>query len=363
MSAVVTARGLSARYAGQTVLELDAFQVGAGRTLALLGPNGAGKSTLLRLLGLLELPAAGDLLLFGEMVTRVERQRLGLRRRMATVFQDPLLIDRSVRDNVALGLRFRGLTTAAASARVTRWLERFGIAALAERPAGSLSGGEARRVSLARAFVLEPELLLLDEPFAGLDHHGREALGLELEGVLRESRISTILVTHDRTEALMLADEAMVLMGGRARQRGPVRDVLARPADAAVGRFLGVENLIAATVAGPELLRLEGTGITLPGMPVSAPRVLLCFRAEEVHFLPAGVPAGPERLQFPARVTRVVPVGLPYRVHLDAGFPVVAMAARHTLDRLGLAPGAEATVAIDRDAIHIVPDDGHAMGH
>ncbi len=363
MSAVVAARGLAARYAGHTVLALDHFELPPGRTVALLGPNGAGKSTLLRLLGLLETPAAGELLLFGEAVTGEEPQRLTLRRRMATVFQDPLLLDRSVRENVALGLRFRGVTAGAAAGRVTRWLERFGIAALADRSAGSLSGGEARRVSLARAFVLEPELLLLDEPFAGLDHHGREALGLELEGVLRESRISTILVTHDRTEALMLADEAMVLMGGAARQRGPVREVLARPRDAAVGRFLGVENLIAATVAEPDLLRLEGTVITLPGMSVRAPRVLLCFRAEEVHFLPTGVPASLERLQFPARVTRVVPVGLPYRVHLDAGFPVVAMAARHTLDRLGLAPGVEVTVAIDRDAIHVVSADGHAIGH
>jgi len=354
----VSARGLTACYGARVVLQLEEFQLAPGRTLALLGPNGAGKSTLLRLVGLLERPASGELRLFGDVVTGAERGRLGLRRRMATVFQDPLLIDRTVSDNVGLGLRFRGMETRAVTAQVTRWLERFGIGALAGRRAGGLSGGEARRVSLARAFVLEPELLLLDEPFAGLDHHGREALGLELEGVLRESRISTILVTHDRTEALMLADEAAVLMDGRVRQRAPVRDLLSRPDDAATARFLGVENLIEAeAVDGRTRLRLVGSGVELTGVGVPADRVLLCLRADEVHFVAPGSTPAPERIQLAARIRRIVPVGLPYRVHLDAGFPVVAMAARHTLDRFGLVPGAEVMLAVDRAALHPVPDD------
>jgi len=235
----IVAEGLVIGYGRRTVLDIGQLSLPPGKTLALLGPNGSGKSTLLRVLALLERPSAGRLTLLGEPVTERERQRLALRRRMATVFQAPLLTDQTVLENVALGLRFRGVRGPEADARVRHWLERLGIAHLAGQRARTLSGGEAQRASLARAFVLEPELLFLDEPFASLDQHGREALALELEAILHESKIATVLVTHDRSEAMMLGHDVAILIAGRVWQQGEARSVLTHPASEPVARFLG----------------------------------------------------------------------------------------------------------------------------
>src|SRR5262249_23522035 len=174
------------------------------------------KSTLLRVLGLLERPETGTVTVGGRVVDA--RDGLAERRRMATVFQDPLLADTTAAANVALGLGFRGIRGASAERRVRGWRERFGVAALAERPARTLSGGEAQRVALARALVLEPEVLLLDEPFASLDQPSRAVLISDLGAVLRQERVATVLVTHDRGEAQALADRVAGLIGGRPQQ-------------------------------------------------------------------------------------------------------------------------------------------------
>src|SRR3989449_6657146 len=179
----------------------------------LIGPNGSGKSTLLRVAGLLERPTTGRVSCGGRAVDATHA--LAERRRMAMVFQQPLLADMTVAENVALGLAFRGVGADLAEARVGRWLERLNIAPLRGRRARTLSGGEAQRVALARALVVAPDLLLLDEPFAGLDAPSREALLPELAAILRGDRVTTVLVSHDRGEAQALADRVAVLMRGR----------------------------------------------------------------------------------------------------------------------------------------------------
>ncbi len=355
---VALAEGLVVAHGRQRVLDLDRLDLSRGQTLALLGPNGAGKSTLLKVLALLERPHAGRLALFGEPVPASERGRLALRRRLAMVFQDPLLTDRTVFENVALGLRLRGHTGPEIGRRVIHWLERFGIGALSPRHPRTLSGGEARRVSLARAFVLEPELLLLDEPFASLDGHGREALALELELILRESQLTTVLVTHDRTESLLLAGRALVLLQGRRRQEGPVRDVFAAPADALVARFLGVENLLPAMAVpapdGSHSLQLAGQAFTIRSRAALSGPVLIAVRAEDIHFVAVGTAEEAGRIRLPAVVTRLVPYGVPYRVELHAGVPIIGLAARHTVDRYQLAEGREVIVSFDAAAVHLV---------
>jgi len=356
---VALAEGLVVSHGRQRVLDLDRLSLAPGETLALLGPNGAGKSTLLKTLALLERPQQGRLELFGTSVPANERGRLALRRRLAMVFQDPLLTDRTVFENVALGLRLRGHGGAELRRRVMHWLERFGLGALGSRHPRTLSGGEARRASLARAFVLEPELLLLDEPFASLDVHGRETLALELELILREARLTTVLVTHDRTESLLLADRALVLLAGRRRQDGPARSVFAAPADAEVARFLGVENLLPAMAEpaqdGRVTVSLSGQRFLLgPAAGVVAGPVYLAVRAEDIHFVAPGSTTEEGRVRIPARVTRVVPYGVPYRVELEAGMLVVGLAARHTVDRHGLVAGREVIMSFDVGAVHLV---------
>lgn len=357
-AAVTSARDITVRYGGRTVLDVAALSLTPGRTLALLGPNGSGKSTLLRVLALLERPASGRLEVLGEALTGAESQRLRLRRRMATVFQDPLLTDQTVFDNVAMGLRFRGLGGDQVTARVNHWLEKLGISSLAGRPARTLSGGEAQRVSLARAFVLEPEVLFLDEPFGSLDLQGRETLALELEAILREARIATVLVTHDRGEAQLLGDEVAVLLDGRVAQCAAVRQVFLHPASAAVARFLGIENLIRCAVTGPGEIELAGTRARVPPDSLTGPTVLACFRAEDVHLSAPGSGGESGDIRLAARVVHLVPYGVPYRIHLDAGgIPLVALAARRTVERLGVGPGTELVVSFDAEALHLLPDE------
>ena len=232
--------GILVRYGDRTILEVRSLDIAPGEILAILGPNGAGKSTLLRVMGLLERPAEGKVFFRG--VEPAPRERLAVRRRMATVFQEPLLLGASVYANVALGLKLRGLDRTSIAARVGPWLERLGIGHLAARSVRTLSGGEAQRASLARALVLEPELLLLDEPFSSLDGPTREELLADLSAILRDGGMTTVFVTHDRNEAAVLADRVGVLIGGRLLQLGPTAEVFARPKNEAVARFVGREK-------------------------------------------------------------------------------------------------------------------------
>ena len=147
-------------------------------------------------------------------------------------------MDMTVEQNVALGLKFRGLPRSETNARVDRWLMQLGIRSLAKRRAGHLSGGEAQRVSLARAFVLEPELLLLDEPFSALDPPSRSKLLEDLSALLVGDHRTTVFVTHNLQEAARLSQRVAVIVDGRLRQVGPARQIKARPADEAVEAFL-----------------------------------------------------------------------------------------------------------------------------
>ncbi len=247
---LVAVQDLRVRRGGLTVLEIPALTVAAGEVLAVIGPNGAGKSTLLQALALL-VPAEMTYTFAGRTAV-LPQEALALRQQMAAVFSESLLLDASVFDNVALGLRLRRVDRRTAAARVHAWLDKLGVAHLAGRPARTLSSGEAQRVSLARALVLEPRLLFLDEPFASLDVLGRAALRQDLRPLLKEAGITALFVTHDFTEILPLADRVAVLAGGRLVQAGTPAAVFRRPADATVaslvqaaadlGRLVGGDN-------------------------------------------------------------------------------------------------------------------------
>jgi len=198
---------------GRAVLTIDRLAIQRGEVLAVLGPNGAGKTTLLLVLARLLKPESGSIR-FDSQAGPIAND-LDYRRRISVVMQEPLLLDRSVFDNVAAGLRFRRLPAASVSERTTVWLEKLGIAHLRDRPGLKLSGGEAQRVALARAFVLEPELLLLDEPFASLDAGARQALRAELRRLLSETRTTTVFITHDPGEVQGLATRSVWLEDGR----------------------------------------------------------------------------------------------------------------------------------------------------
>jgi tungstate transport system ATP-binding protein len=223
MTSSLVVENLNLARAGRDIFRIDKLGLRRGEVLALVGPNGAGKTSLLLTLALLQAPTSGDISFDG--VVAGNGNVLSLRRRMAVVFQDALLLDTTVFRNLVIPLRIRGVVKDQAAERAEKWLNRFGIAHLASRKARHLSGGEAQRASLARAFALEPEFLFLDEPLGALDYPTRKALLGELGQILKDMHITTLFVTHDFTEIPYLASMVAVLYEGRLVKYGTVREV------------------------------------------------------------------------------------------------------------------------------------------
>jgi tungstate transport system ATP-binding protein len=347
-------------YDGRTVLEIPHLSVRRGEVLTLLGENGSGKTTLLRLLGLLIRPARGKVVFAGEQVDFSSSGRLlELRRRMAGVMQEPLLCRMSVRKNVALGLRFRGRAGPETNRAVDTWLDRLSIAHLGDRPASKLSGGEAQRTSLARAMVLKPEVVFLDEPFAALDAPTRQSLLLEFRAVLAETGVTTVFATHDRGEALALGGRVAVLMHRRVAQAGSAEAVFCRPEQVELARFVGVETLVPGAVEGQANgvlqvacgeVRLEATGDFDVGE-----EVWVAVRPEEIELREAiGAQPISEANVLHGRVTRTVPAETHVRVEIDCGPRVVAAVSRARFRELSLQEGSRVQAAFPARAAHLI---------
>ena len=235
---VLSAQGLRVeRSASGFRLEVEALDLRSGEVLVILGPNGAGKSTLLRGLAGLEAPAAGSV-------------RSDADGPVTMVFQRPSAFAGSVEHNLRAALLGRGLPRSEVAARSREALERFEIARLARQRAATLSGGELRRLALARAFVLRPSVLLLDEPFDDLDASGQAVLSLDLRRAIADTGVAVAMVTHDMRRALLLADRIAVLIEGRLAQVGARDAVLEQPTSPDVARVVGMSNLVRGRVAG-----------------------------------------------------------------------------------------------------------------
>jgi len=330
-------------------LRVDELGLREGSVLAVLGPNGAGKSTLLRTLaGLLE-PARG------EIQRRVEGP-------VTLVFQRPIAFTGSATDNVSVALSGQKLSRAERAERVQEALEHFDIAHLATRRAASLSGGELRRLALARAFALRPAVLLLDEPFDDLDPAGQESLSLDLRRVIENTKVAVAMVTHDLRRALLLADRIAVLLEGRVAQEGEREWVLGQPADVAVAELVGMSNLIAGRLA-------TGSPEGDPGLGV--------VEVDSQHRLPvvtdirpgACVWAGirPERLKVDVGRGEGIPIGKGVvGAVVSDGVAVTVQVTwagqelrTHLLAGRGLArtiaPGDSVTLSVRPEDVHLIP--------
>lgn len=229
-------RGVTKAYGGRQVLQIDRLDIYEGEILSIVGPSGSGKSTLLRLLNFLEPPTTGTIR-YGDYVTNgTGTAPLALRRQITTVFQKPVLLNCAVQDNVAFGLRVRGEKKH--RQRVEEALERVGLLEFARKRARTLSGGEAQRVALARAMVIEPRVLLLDEPTANLDPYN---VGL-IEGIVRElnqrSGITIVLVTHNVFQARRLASRVGLLLDGQAIEVASTQQFFSEPEDPRAAAFV-----------------------------------------------------------------------------------------------------------------------------
>ncbi|HWQ29089.1 MAG TPA: ABC transporter ATP-binding protein, partial [Dehalococcoidia bacterium] len=305
-----------------------------------------------------ERPSSGLVLFDGEPAPFGS---LALRRRMAVVFQEPLLLDTSVRDNVETGLRLRGVPGPERRRRAGEWLGRFGVAHLAGRPARRLSGGEAQRVNLARAFAVEPDVLLLDEPFSALDQPTRDTLIDELADALGATGATCVLVTHDRSEAARLAGRVAVLLTGCIRQLGSVSDVFTAPVDEEVASFVGVETVVEGRVVGAAegliAMDVNGRRIEAAGEAPGFTSALVCVRPEDVALAPAGegLPSGSARNRLPGVVRQVTSLGPDARVLVDCGFTLVARVTRRSLGELGIDVGSPVVASFKATSVHLIP--------
>jgi molybdopterin-binding protein len=355
-AAVLEGRDLVRAYGGRRVVDVDAIEVRAGEVLAVLGPNGAGKSTLLRLLAGLEAPDAGRVVYRGRPVNPDDR---ALRRAAAAVLQGAYLWRGTVEWNVEYGLRVRGLGRGQRRSRARAALAALGIEHLAEAPVDALSGGEVQRVALARALAVEPEILFLDEPTAGLDVIARADLLADLERIVRGAAASVVLITHEPGEAFALADRVAVMEDGRLVQVGTPADLFESPATEFVASFTGAEFVldgrIEAVGAGTVTVRLDsGASLEAAGPGRAGERVRVAYRPTDVVVGPPSAPATSARNRFDVRVTRLHHLGGLVRLRLEAdGVELEAVITRHALEELGLAVGSAVQAQMKATALHL----------
>jgi ABC-type Fe3+/spermidine/putrescine transport system ATPase subunit len=319
---------------GQRILHGVSLDVADGECVALLGPSGCGKTTTLRAIAGFTPVASGDIRIAGRRVAGLPPHK----RNLGLVFQDYALFPHmNVADNIGYGLRMRGVDRATIRADVAAALALVRLEGMGERFPSALSGGQRQRIALARALVIKPDILLLDEPLGALDRKLRDAMQVELKRIHREVGVTTIIVTHDQEEALSLADRVAVMFAGDIAEVASPARLYARPRSQAVMDFLGDANLLTAEVAGG-VLRLPG-GVVSPlpeGVDATPRRLQLGIRPEHVTLAPDGIEARVTEIVYKGAHTEIHAVG-PDGLALSARLPAAAVTIGDTI-RLHLPP-------------------------
>ena len=320
---------------GPPAVDAISLQARGGEILALLGPSGCGKTTTLRMIAGLVTPSSGDIRIDGQSVTRLPTHQ----RNLGMLFQNYALFPHlNVRENVAFGLGMRGVGKEEALARSNEALGLVQLDGYGDRMPAAMSGGQQQRVALARAIVYRPRLLLLDEPFGALDKKLRETMQIELRQLCNKLGLTTVLVTHDQEEALVLADQIAVMRGGRIEQVGPARTVYERPGNAFVAGFIGTSNFVPATLVGKQgaisTLRTDDGADWTSSVPTdlaAGAKALVAIRPESIRLVPVNA-AHPDGNCATGIVTQSVFMGqhlsvwltLPGEVHFVCTVPVEA---------------------------------------
>jgi iron(III) transport system ATP-binding protein len=352
---------LSKRYGPVAALHELTLEVADREFVTLLGPSGCGKTTILRLLAGFLSPDGGVIRVAGVTVSSPEHVVPPERRGMGMVFQSyAVWPHKTVHENVAFGLEVRRVPRAEARQRVGRVLELVGLAGLDARYPAQLSGGQQQRVALARSLVVEPGILLLDEPLSNLDAKLRERMRWELKDLQRRTGITFVYVTHDQAEAMALSDRIAVLHAGELLQYGPPREVYARPASRTVADFMGLVNLLPGRV-----LRAGAEGsVAVAGRPLALPlpaglaacdRVDVAIRPEHVGVAPGAGLAGPAGAtgELPATVVELTFLGSLVDCHLTLEDGTRVRAQGAALD--GLRPGEGVRVRFDSPHCTVFP--------
>jgi molybdate transport system ATP-binding protein len=338
---------------------IDSFHI-----TVLFGPSGAGKTTILRFIAGLDRPATGHIR-FGQETWFDSARRIYLSpqaRKIGFLFQqDALFPHLTTRGNIEIGIRH--LPRSERKQRLEQLIDILQLQGLQERKPSQLSGGEKKRVALARTLAPLPRLLLLDEPFSALDLPTREQVRQQLRDWLSPFAIPTLLVTHDRDEAIGLGDQLVIVDAGQTMQAGPVLDLLARPDNPTVARIVGVETIQQARVVSNQdgllLLDVNGTQLRaatseLPSFFTPGRTVFACIRGEEVLLERGATPITSARNRLRGKVVRIDVQGAAWKVTIDVGFPLAAWVTRSAIDEMGLVVGTEVAALFKAHAVHVV---------
>jgi spermidine/putrescine transport system ATP-binding protein len=338
---------ITKRFGGNAAVDSVSMSVIRGEFLTLLGPSGCGKTTLLRLIGGFANPDEGRILLSGKDVTSLPPYR----RNVSTVFQQYALFPHmDVFDNVAFGLRLQRVSGSELAGRVADSLEMVRLAGMERRLPSELSGGQQQRVALARSIVLNPRVLLLDEPLAALDLKLRKQMQIELKGLQRKLGISFVFVTHDQEEALTMSDRIAVIHMGRIQQIGSARDVYERPVNAFVADFIGLSNIFKGAVESSDgqfySIRLGPHKVGARAPDGSSAKELgdsvsIMVRPERIQIVSPGADLG-----LPGKIQSQVYLGESTRwtVRLDDGMEIQVVEQNSEVERSAFASGSDVAV-------------------
>ncbi len=355
--ALIELRNIDQTREARDILKDINISIDRGEVFAMIGPTGAGKTTLLRIIDLLDIPSRGRIYYDGVDVATSEKARLKLRRRMAFVLQKPVVFNTSVYDNVAYGLKWRGMNTQQIREKVNAILESTQLTEYAKRNARTLSGGEMQRVAIARAVATDPEVLLLDEPSANLDPVSAGKIEDILTGIIKQRDVTVVMATHDMAQGQRLADRIGVLVNGEIVQVGRSNDIFFSPTNREVAEFVGMENIIDGVVVANEgeMTTIDVNGTVIEAVTGYSPGedVSVCVRPEDVTVALARLSSS-ARNSLAGTITRAASSGPLCRVEIDCGFSLVALVTRRSAEEMGLVKGTQVFATFKVVSIHII---------
>ena len=357
---ILEIRNLKKHFTSGFSLNLDYLYVYENNIFTLIGSNGSGKSTLIYLINLLVSADSGTIVFDGEEILNKKNNRQKIRGKMAVVFQEPILFNTSVYNNLLMGLRLRNIEISEYRDNFNFLIEKLKIKNLLSRSPKTLSGGEQQKVCLARALLLNPKILLLDEPLANIDQETREEFREDFFEILKQKGTTSFYITHDRNEAMIISDFVGVIENGAMEQIGPKEEVFRRPASERVAKFVGIETLIKGLVNNIQNNVIEisidgGTFIYAVGESTKGKRITAAIRPEDVIII-----AKREETTslstlniFKGKIKEIKDTGLFKKLDIDCGFSLTAYITDASINRLDLKIGSEIFAAVKASAIHV----------
>ncbi len=363
-SKIIEISDLKKKFNSRFNLDIEYLHAEKNKILTIIGPNGSGKSTLLRMINLLEKPDEGKIYFNGKEITNGKTDKSKIRKKMSVVFQEPLLFSSSVYSNIIMGLKMRNIRPSTAKDSIDYFVSKLKIGELLGRSVKNLSGGEKQRISLARALVLDPELLLMDEPLTNIDQRSRENLRHDIFEVMKEFGKSIIYVTHDRNEAMIVADDIAVLNDGKIEQFAKKEVIFRKPKNEFIAKFVGVETFVKGEIlsikgnvcrvkvsnAGAELV------IFVAGEGEKGEKVIMAIRPEDVTLYDSQVSNEKSSAmnKFTGRIIDISDIGIFKKIEIDCGFNLNSFVTENSVSRMKLVPGKVISAGIKASSIHML---------